>query len=279
MSTIANLIDGGKISESADGYTHTVAYFLCAVPGDGQRQLWNALQDASIPRIGDPHPVVPGIVVTDRSGEPIDDGQIRVEVNYAPGNGTNTPAFDLNASGSRPEGTIAISSTATSEQTNFDKYGAPLKTTYTGKLVDDDGNETDVKNQEQVATIEVQRPQLLITFTRRERGSPLELAATVVGCINREDLGSIYAPQTLLCTRIDATSDDNGATFNVTYEFQHKPDTWAQVVVFIDNQIDRPPPDVVKAALGGPFGARSANGLAVYDIYPEANFEALRLPW
>lgn len=276
MTITRNLIDGASLTESATGYALTVVYVLENVSGNGDQQQFNALQDARVPRIGDGHPVIPGIQVTERSAEPVDDTVMRVTVQYGVPDAANTPAYDLGQA-SGPQGTISISSAVVTEQTQFDVRGFPLKVSYTGKLTDDKGETQEVKGEEQVATVEIQRPETIITFTRRERGSPLFFATDAVGSLNVTDIGRFRAG-TLLLTRIEADSDDNGFTFNVVYEFQYRPVGWSVSVVYIDPQTDRPPVDVDKGALG-PNALGAANGVARYDVYPTYDFGAFRLPF
>lgn len=296
MAIISHLIEGAKITETSEGYTHTAVFILDDVAGDGQQQLWNALQDPRIPRMGDPHAAVPGITVTERNGEPIDDGQVRIEIQYGVAAGSRAPVFDLQTASvsnsfAKPEGQISISSTVVSQETSLDAHGSPLVVIY-APTKDAKGNNltTPPKAQEQVAKLEVQRPQLVISFSRRERQSPVDLAVAYVGTVNRGFMGTLYAPETLLCTRIDGNSDDAGATFNVTYEFQYSPDTWIQNVTFEDTNTGRPPPDIdfakaslVSDAAGGLFGFADllavGNGVAKYRIYLPADFEPMRLPW
>jgi|JI10StandDraft_1071094.scaffolds.fasta_scaffold23450_4 hypothetical protein len=276
MTITRNLIDGASLTESATGYALTVVYVLENVSGNGDQQQFNALQDARVPRIGDGHPVIPGIQVTERSAEPVDDTVMRVTVQYGVADAADTPAYELGQA-SGPQGTISISSAVVTEQTQFDVGGRPLKVSYTGKLTDDEGNPVEVKGEEQVATVEIQRPETIITFTRRERGSPLFFATDAVGSVNVTDIGRFRAG-TLLLTRIEADSDDNGITFTVVYEFQYRPVGWTVTVVFVDPQTDRPPVDVERNGLGSSLTG-VANGVAGYEVYPTYDFGAFRLPF
>lgn len=274
----SHLTEGAQLTETSSGFTLSVTFLLEDVPGTGAQQQYFALQDARIPRIGDGHPVVPGISVLSRAVEPVDDTIMRISVEYGVPDTNEQQAYEIGQAPG-PEGTISVSAAVSSEETQFDIAGRPLKVAYTGKLTDDDGNPVEVKNEEQVATVEIQRPEMIVNFTRKERGSPLFFAVEAVGKVNLTDLG-IYRRGTLLLTRIDADSDDNGITFNVTYEFQYRPPGWAVTIVYTDPQTDRPPVDVDKGALGdGSFGLVSGNGLAQYEVYDVYDFGAFRLPF
>lgn len=277
MTITSSLIDGAQLTETASGFALTATYMLEDVPGRGDEQQYNALLDARIPRLGDSHPVIPNIRVTSRSAEPVDDQTIRISIEYGIPDTGDSPGYEIGQAPG-PEGTISVSATAVTEETQFGINGAPLKVSYTGKLTDENGNPVEVKNDEQVATVEIQRPETVVAFSRKERGSPLFFAIDAVGKINLTDLG-MYRRGTLLLTRIDADSDDNGITFSVTYEFQYRPAGWTATVVYIDPQTDRPPVDVDKSGLGGVFGGTIANGIAIYDVYDTYDFGAFRLPF
>jgi len=278
MTIISHLLEDSGLTHTASGYSLTVGYILQDVPGNGQAMLFNALQDPRIPSFGEAHPVIPRVRVTSRAARAIEDQTIQITIQYGVPDGADRTPVNPQTTPT-PEGTISISAAVVSEETQFDRDGNPLKVSYTGTLIADDGNPVEVENEEQVATIEIQRPEMIVSFSRKEDRSPLIQARDAVGRVNSQDIG-LYARGTLLLARIDADSDDNGDTFTVQYEFQYRPSGWAQTIVYIDPQTDRPPTDVNKSALGDRFGdRRAANGLAVYDVYPSYDFGSFRLPF
>ena len=115
--------------------------------------------------------------------------------------------------------------------------------------------------------MQVQRPQTVLAFTRKESRSPLQKSLIYRGKVNARKIG-IFDPGTLLCTRLDGDSPDNGATFTVRYEFQFNDQTWSQDISWIDPETDRPPPDVSKS-----------NGRKTVELYEEADFFDLNLPF
>lgn len=280
----SGLIEGARFNVSENGDTVTKAYIFEDVPGNADQQLYNALTDSRVPRYGDPHPVVPGILVTNVDAEPMDAGIVKVLVTYSKPSTRNEPAYDT-SSGGEERGTLALSATTSEEETKFDANGAPLKVSFLPSSIDDQGNTVQGKRQDQIATASVMMPHLVLSFSRRERFAPALFAIAMTGMVNRQAIGPL-GPQTVLLTRVDANSDDGGASYMVTYEFAYDRRGWNQrTVAFIDPETGNPPATIVRptatgaiADLGANFGG-NGNGVAVYDFYLTADFGPLRLPW
>jgi len=123
----------------------------------------------------------------------------------------------------------------------------------------------------QTGTVDIQIPETVLGFTRRESSHPLTKALTYVGKINSVALGSgTFAIGTLLCLGIEGDTTDGGESYSVSYRFQYRPGTWVATVVYIDPETDRPHADV---SISG------VDGVEYVDIYNEVNFTALALPW
>ena len=117
----------------------------------------------------------------------------------------------------------------------------------------------------QGADVELSIPQLVLTETRKERATPANTARAYVGSVNQFAIFG-GAARTWLCTRIEGTTNDAGATYEVTYEFQYAEQTWDAVVVFRDPNTQRP----VDAPEEG-------EGIKTVQVYRVANFAALGL--
>lgn len=259
------VIDDEQITIDQGGITAVRTIVLSGVTGNRAERVWRATQDAKIPKYGAPHPVIPDIKAWNIQAQALDVDKVSVTVTYSLPDGGNDEPYDPGQG--EPQGVISLSSAIMEEATNFDRDGRPLIVRYTGTLLDSEGNEVQVEGDQQIAEVQVARPMVVIAFTRKENGSPVYAARDLVGTINRDQLGP-FPVKTLMCTRVDANSEDGGFTSSVTYEFQFNPAGWAQDVAYIDPETDRPPPD---ATLG--------NGLARYDFYREVSFEPLGLPW
>lgn len=267
MTTVfKNQLAGNRTTETENGYESVQTFKLKDVPGTGEAQEFNALQDAEIPQFGQPHSTIPDIQVTSRSAAGIDNGLMAVEITYA------RPSFSqaIVPSGggeSASDALISIGAALSSVESNFDIKKNPLIVTFTGTVQDDEGNETEVVSEEQIATASVQIPQTVLQFSRRERSHPARKSQEFVGTVNFTHVG-IWGTGTLLCTRIDGVSNDNGLSFDVSYEFQYNPDGWTQDISWIDPQTDRPP-----------VSARLGNGITTFEFYREEEFQFLNLPF
>jgi hypothetical protein len=79
------------------------------------------------------------------------------------------------------------------------------------------------------------------------------------------------AAQVWLCTKMDGASDDNGATWNVTYEFQRRLPNWKAVAWYRDPDTGQP----IKLPDG--MTPDTAIEVAHVQLYPTVDFNTLRL--
>lgn len=135
-----------------------------------------------------------------------------------------------------------------------------------------DGTET----IDQPGVVEFYQPLLVFRYRRREL--PVDSRGRRVGDKARDFVGTINNKPVFgdpkhywMCTRIDTPSDDGGASFNLTYEFQRHPDSWDPVVIFTDKNTGEP---VVIITEG-----ENANPESMWQgpIYRESNFFDLDL--
>lgn len=151
---------------------------------------------------------------------------------------------------------INVGSSVTQGETQVDKDGNQLVITLSGK-------------PDQTGTMQVQIPQLVFEFQRRESESPYSKALDNVGRVNSGTVGSMAA-RTLICLGIDGSSTDNGITWVVTYRFQYNPQTWDGFAVYIDPETGMVDTDVVIA---------TSTGVLTAQLYDTASFTDLGLPW
>lgn len=153
---------------------------------------------------------------------------------------------------------IQVGSNVTGGKTQVDNTGAQIMVSLTGY-------------EPQVGDVEIQVPETVILFERKEAGSPLTKSLANTGRVNSSSLGSgTYAARTLLCLGIEGVSTDNGINWQVTYRFQYRPDTWDATVVYIDPETDRPADSINIAG---------NDGVEIVQIYPTADFSSLNLNW
>lgn len=123
----------------------------------------------------------------------------------------------------------------------------------------------------QKGTVSMQLPFHTVTYTRMESGSPGSKSRRFTGTINSRPI--FGDPKHFwLCTKIGGTSQDEGATYQVTYEFQRHPEGWDPDVVFIDGETGKP-------LVGSSIDELKEEGalLENLQVIPEADFRRLNI--
>jgi len=163
-----------------------------------------------------------------------------------------------------PEVRYEINSGVGSEQTNMDKDGLVITTTYT--YPDSYKEQPELAGEEYTTSVMVDKLvcETTLTITRQELVTGLTLLAyskLYTGKLNSSTWGLIGdGPRQWLCTGISGSSADNGVTYTVNYNFAYRPDKvylsgtypnqtpqwrsgWDKEIVFIDPRTDQPPED------------------------------------
>ena len=71
MATLESLdeIKGGTINDDSGGYSTVRVGVVSGIDGAKESRAYRALQVSGVPRKGDPHPAIPGIVVIARQAD------------------------------------------------------------------------------------------------------------------------------------------------------------------------------------------------------------------
>ncbi len=114
-------------------------------------------------------------------------------------------------------------------------------------------------------------PEPSISITRREIITGQNLTAKKLVFEGKLNVAGWWlepdaATKTWLCTGIGGRSQDNGLTYDVTYTFQYREDTWDADIRFIDPGTGDTPSDVV-----------DGTGFKTVQIYKTADFNLLEL--
>ncbi len=215
-----------------------------------------AIEATGIPLYGDAYPDIGStyfdVFAYEFTCTPLDDNRkYQVVVNYS------RPEPNQQTASTDPDDCIIqIGSSVSAGKTQKDNTGTQISVTLTDQPA-------------QVGDVDIQIPETVISFERREGSSPLTKAAAYTGYVNSISVTG-FGARTLLCLGIDGNSSDGGTTWVVTYRFQYKVETWDAQIVYIDPETDRPHADVNIAGL---------DGFTVVEIYPTADFNNLDLPW
>ncbi|MGH2437498.1 MAG: hypothetical protein ACRDFA_10935 [bacterium] len=251
-----DIIEGASLTETQDGYEAIRVAWVDELTGRADERLYNAVRAAAVPQYGDPHPSIPGLRVVQRSAA-LEKGSDRVLITltYRVPQANEAPPSD--PSGNTSAGVVRVGSTVQGGTTQKDIFGDAI--TVKHKFPGNPEFET------QGADVELSIPQLVLSETRKERSTPANTARAFVGKVNQFAIFG-GAARTLLCTRIEGTTQDGGLTYEVTYEFQFNEQTWDATVVFRDTNTGRPVENPV-----------NNQGIKTVRVYREVNFAALGL--
>lgn len=244
----------GSLTVTSAGITATKHGRASGIVGTGDAYLKEVLDDAAMPSYGDQHPTITTIYLSDIRITPEDCGKASIQLTYTTPDLASAPVNDTGP------GLIEVGATVAEVDTEKDRAGTQI--TLSHDFSSDRGVET------QGGVVRTYVPHATLRQTRKESANPGNKASTYVGKINSASIWSRGA-KTLLCTAINGTSDDNGETYTVTYEFQHNPDGWDATVVFIDPETGRPPDGV--ASSGANIGVKTV------EVLDDVSFSGLNL--
>lgn len=253
MTTISDIVDG-ELSHDESGYKDQRTFIVSNLSGDAITKKYSASIAPGIPQRGDPHPAIPGIIVTSITVSIEGPDTYRVQVSYG------APTYERREPDEDPVNNppvLQISTTLQGATTAKDIDGDQLFVDF----VDDNGNQFT-----QSGEVELQIPFSMISIQRKERYTPLYKSLEFSGSVNKNAIGD-FAPRTLLID-ISGDTDDGGLSYNVTYNVQYNPRTWDAEIFFKDEETDRIHEDV---------NIRNGNGYKRVRVYPEKDFNRLGL--
>lgn len=242
-----------SVGQTVQGFTATRIWTVSGLASGDYRILAEAIVAPGIPGIGEAHPDIAGIQVTNRDATSEGFDKATVTVTYT------RPIFG--GGGTDPTGTVenpilSVSSrleiVTTNRVTGTDGQPLePIKTFYiAGGSGSIDGR--DERHTPQVGEVKSFVPRATINFQRQESVSAADAvadAAEFVGFTNsgawlNTRLSDLNRVDTWLCINSSATSTDGGQTFVRNFEFAYNPETWNVLAVFVDERTGRPPADV-----------------------------------
>ena len=253
-----DVISGSSVGLSANGPTAVRVFMARTTAGE---TMFDVLKDSNIPQYGALHP--------DTGGSGQFPAILALAIECEPEQGQNdlfkvTVAYRRPEIGQKPPSTnpsdsiIQVGSSVTSDRTQKDNNGDQIFVSLTGQ-------------ETQVGDVEIQIPETILLFERREATSPLSKSIDYTGKVNSASLASgTYAERTLLCLGVEGVSTDDGETWQVSYRFQYRAETWDATVVYIDPETDRPHNDI---------NLTTNDGVSIVEIYPTADFSTLSLPF
>lgn len=257
MATVTiDLIDGGRVIETKDGLEATRTAVVSGLEGDASARQYAALMLPQMPKRGDAHPSIPGIVLDTRDVTPISNssGMVTVVLTYR-----NVDPSELVGAVAQ----IEVGAALVSETTSRDATGAQILITTEVPQLDSNGNQTGVKQETQVQSVQKQVPMMTLRYRRKEEQDPARTAIAYTGTVGWWVPQEASTSPQWMCTSIEGTTSDGGVTWDVVYTFQFARDGWGAKI------------DAIDPATGQPYiGAQPL----VVGLYQLADFGALGLP-
>ena len=261
MTIQIDITEGTTINHDADGYSLDRMAIVTGVTGSANARIYNAVNDAGLPSLGDAHPTITDIYLNNKRGDALEPEVVQVTLSYSsirgyPGT-TNT---------------LKSASASTSPQTvTADKDGTDMFALYQ--------TDADFAKVPPVATkenfrISIESPRAQFEFEYTIDDSPLATAFpnalidTYLGKVNSVAWNG-YGVRTILCTAINITQQ--GAGYRVGISFMYNPDLWEYNAV-----IAVPTSDLESTYTSDPT-LDYGTGIKNFKVYKEVSFAALGL--
>lgn len=259
MAVKVPLIDGSNWKLTRTGWTIIETAIVSEVVGLGPEVIFNAYQQlvAFGIDINQPHPVVFDAFVTDIEPGAISNDVVHFRVTYK--------QYEF------PLSVIEVNSSVAQVETDKASDGTLVTVEYTYPSDYEWNADLQGVTKTQTGLLSKIQPEPAISITRREFILGIDLVSkklTFEGSVNEAgwELEPGAAPGQWLCTSIGGRSQDNGLTYDVTYTFQFRSDTWAETARFIDPGTGQAPADLV-----------DGTGFKSVPIYDTADFNLLNL--
>lgn len=228
----------------------------------GHAMLDEAVLTSGVPRIGDVHPTITIAFCYELIPVALSNDSAKITIRYK--------QDDFLVSG-LPDAlvpqynTVEVGATLSQIETSFDRLGNRISVSYTYPADHETWPSTEKSSSK---TVPMLFPDHTISVRKQEFVNPSLKALDYVGFVN--DGPWILAKTSVvgqwLCTALTGTSNDGRLTWDVSYAFQYRPDTWAALAQYIDPQTGEPPADLVLDT-----------GYKFVELYPLANFDLLGL--
>jgi len=255
MANIVDIIDGAAVESTLEGFKAERVFFLTELGGSNTGRLYQALIAQGIPRVGDPHPDIPGIKVLSVKSEPLErqPNQARVQVTYGVEETKTDPESEANGITS-----IEVDATALAEETQVDINGEFMVNKYTSWQTGGSFLQACIP-----VRVSVYRPQMTVRIKQKAQSLPKAKIQQYLGTVNA-DPWSGYPAGTWLCTALNASFSKG--RWDIDYNFIYRENGW-QVVDLI--QINgRIPEDVSEG-----------NGIARFNVYRAVPWSQIGVRW
>ena len=208
MTTIADIVSESRLEYSAEGYRVERRFIVTGISGSAEGRLYAALNASGVPRVGDFHPVIPGLQASRVTVSPIDPAQADVTVEYAAGSAGQSGTETAESGG----WILEFSTNSATERTWLDANG---QTMYRREY-----SLAETAWFTTIYTAEIVRPRQVIRAKRTDGNFTRRQLLVYGGKVNLTTWNG-YAPRTWLCSGITGSE-----TEGYTMEFSYNEETW-----------------------------------------------------
>jgi len=219
----------------------TRSAIITGVTGNANARL--AAARAELPVAGAAYPADSDLELMQVSVRPVSADKYRATLVY------EVPGMSQRQQRVTEETTYEVGTVGYQTQTNKDKDDTLITVEYNG----------DTKSP----LLSIEANEAYLIARRLEDASPLAKSLQYTNHVNSDTFGG-GAIRTWRCIGITGVSNDGGSTWEVTYEFRYRADTWDVRAVYLLD--DGTPPDDV-----------DADGDKLVRVYPEIAFSGLDL--
>lgn len=244
MATKFNLREGETLLETSDGFVSTRVGDVTGLAGRESAYLFKAARRRGVPKVGDQHPDIPGIVCTRRGMKTVGADGVRITFTYS--------KLTTDMVGGPVE--VEFVGDTLNEETVFDIDGNLIQTKYTSFTA---GTSSLTTRTHRMA---IERPTFTVRLSSTRRNVPKILAADLTGAINAREWSG-FPPLTWLIRSVSSSQqavDRHRVTVTATY----RKTTWlGEVATDVDGII--------------PEDATVTNGIRTVRVYQEVDFSRL----
>lgn len=254
MAVKIDIKPGSQISQDKNGIRAVRTALISGVTGNSDEVLNNALNDASMPNIGDAHPVITGITLQSIQIAPAGGTQYQAALNYFddPTSATGQAAASVSIDAS-------VATETTKKDINGDTLSYRIRAAKTGSFV----------TESQIFEAEVDRPRRVLTFTYTSTAIPFADIDTYQGKVNAAPWNG-YAAKKLLCSSISVS--EKGNEYELRWVFVYNELSWQFDAALTGSNYTIPATDHL---------TDPSTGIDLYDlnkkfdVYETADFSAL----
>jgi hypothetical protein len=246
LEVVEDLIKGSTSQSLSSGWTSTRVFFASDVTGNPDAIGYEAISNGAVPRVGEPHPTIPLLIVDTVGSKPEGARQVEITITYKPmssGGGTDPDE--------ESQTQMSVGGSVQSVQTNKHIVKNKGKKDSEEKIIleyiypDNLSPEGKPKGfiYKSVGTISKQVPNIVVTFSRTESNNPLAKTIKYQSKLNAKPFLNEKEGY-WMCTNLSGSSNDGGLTYQVNYEFTRSEGGWSTTVAFADERTGKIPEDV-----------------------------------